>query len=158
MSLFYATHFASFLRTKNPPKKPEWVLWCNKLRLSMRMFSYDNQQTNRYSKNYSWISWHDTLPHNQKSYLRRFQAKHGDGSESIIPLAKSGVWRHWTLLCPITYLLTYSMEQGPSWEASWFAAGQEIPRILWNPKVPHRTHKRPPPVPNLSPPNPVLIP
>ena len=31
------------------------------------------------------------------------------------------------------------MEQGPSWEASWFAAGQEIPRILWNPKVPHRT-------------------
>ena len=56
------------------------------------------------------------------------------------------------------YLLTYSMEQGPSWEASWFPAGQEIPRVLWNPKVPHRTHKRPPPVPILSPPNPVLIP
>jgi len=58
----------------------------------------------------------------------------------------------------LTYLLTYSMEQGPSWEANWFAAGQEIPRILCNPKVPHRTHKRPPPVPILSPPNPVLIP
>jgi hypothetical protein len=40
--------------------------------------------------------------------------------------------------------LTYSMEQSPSWEANWFAASQEIPRILWNPKVPHRTHKRPP--------------
>ena len=27
-----------------------------------------------------------------------------------------------------------------------FAANQEIPRLLWNPKVHHRTHKRPPPV------------
>ena len=33
-----------------------------------------------------------------------------------------------------TYLLTYSMVQSPSWEANWFAASQEIPRILWNPK------------------------
>jgi hypothetical protein len=48
------------------------------------------------------------------------------------------------------------MEQGPYWEANWFAASQEIPRVLWNPKVPHRTHKRAPHVPILSQPIPVL--
>jgi len=43
-----------------------------------------------------------------------------------------------------TYLLTYSMVQSPSWAANWFAASQEIPRILRNPKIHYRTHKRPP--------------
>ena len=45
-----------------------------------------------------------------------------------------------------THTLTYSTVQSPSWEANWFAASQEIPRISWNPKVHYRTHKRPPPV------------
>ena len=37
------------------------------------------------------------------------------------------------------YLLTYSMVQSPSWEANWFAASQEIPRIFMEPKgsLPH---------------------
>ena len=50
------------------------------------------------------------------------------------------------------------MVQSPSWEANWFAASPEIPRILWNPKVHYRTHKRPPPVSILGQPNPVHIP
>ena len=53
---------------------------------------------------------------------------------------------------------TYSMVQRPSWEANWFAASQEIPRISRNPKVHYRTHKRPPPVSILGQPNPVHIP
>ena len=58
----------------------------------------------------------------------------------------------------LTYLLTHSMVQSPSWAANWFAASQEIPRISPNPKVHYRTLKRPPPVSILDQPNPVHIP
>ena len=50
------------------------------------------------------------------------------------------------------------MVQSSSWEANWFAASQEIPRISRNPKIHYRTHKRPPPVSILGQPNPVHIP
>ena len=55
-------------------------------------------------------------------------------------------------------LLTYSMVQSPSWEANWFAASQEIPRISRNLKVHYCTHKLPPPVLILGQPTPVHIP
>jgi len=38
------------------------------------------------------------------------------------------------------------MEQIPSWEANRFSASQEIPRILWNPKVHYLIHQYQPPV------------
>ena len=41
-------------------------------------------------------------------------------------------------------ILTYSMEQRPSWEANQFSASQEIPCILWNPKVHYHIYKSSP--------------
>jgi hypothetical protein len=58
----------------------------------------------------------------------------------------------------LTYLLTYSMVQCPSWAANWFAASQEIPRISRYTKVHYRTHKRPPTASILGQPNSVHIP
>ena len=71
------------------------------------------------------------------------------------------VWPHAPYssdMSPPDLIITYSMVQSPSWEANWFAASQEIPRISRNPKVHYRTHKRPPPVSIPGQPNPVHIP
>ena len=55
-----------------------------------------------------------------------------------------------TLQNLFTYLLTHSLQQSPSWETNRSSFSQEIPRILWNPKVHYHIHKCPPSVPILS--------
>ena len=50
------------------------------------------------------------------------------------------------------------MDQSPSWEANRFSASQEIPHILWNPKIHYLSHKGPPPVTILSQLDPVHTP
>ena len=58
----------------------------------------------------------------------------------------------------LTYLLTHSMEHSPAWKANQFSASQEIPHILWNPKVHYCIHKYLPPVPILCQLDPVHTP
>ena len=57
-----------------------------------------------------------------------------------------------------SHVLTYYMQQSPSWEDNRFLASQEIPQFLWNPKVHYRIHTCPPPFPILSQLDPVHAP
>ena len=61
----------------------------------------------------------------------------------------------WKLLEYFVYLLNNAMQQRPSWEADWFSASLEVPRVLWNPKVHNRICKIPLNVRILSKINPV---
>jgi hypothetical protein len=91
----------------------------------------------------------------QRPLYENMTVHHVIGRDTIVTILQLSLPGQHHLL---TYLLTHSMEQSPSWEADQFSASQEIPHILWNTKVHYSTHKCPPPVLILSQLNPVHTP
>jgi len=72
-------------------------------------------------------------------------------------IARSTDWLT-LLIYSLTFLLSYSMEQNHSGQANQLSTSQEIPRILWKPKVHYRTYSIPPPLHILNHINPAHAP
>ena len=58
------------------------------------------------------------------------------GDYSFMWYATWAMTQHCATSC--NQILTYSIQQSPSWKTNLFSASQEIPRIFWNPKVHYR--------------------
>ena len=86
--------------------------------------------------------------------VRRYRATHIQLRENVCSVKH--VLYIYTYTHLHAHLLSYSMEQSPSWGANRFAASQEFPLILWPAEVHYRIHKCPPPVPILNNHDPVL--
>ena len=90
------------------------------------------------------LVWLDTWLSGLRAYFRQSIPRGVlaclNGQATVIVLLLLHVWD----------LVTYFVEQSPSWEANQFSASHEIPRILWNPKVLYRFYKCPPLVPILN--------
>ena len=64
--------------------------------------------------------------------------KRREGNESLLWKRKKSKWQLCKSFVNKTYLLTYSTQHSPSWEADQFTASQEISNILHNPMVHYR--------------------
>ena len=98
------------------------------------------------SSKFEWTRSRDLICHNHWLFrkdkeLARVTALNDIGRHtSLLRGGAKNSWNIWR-----NYLLTYLLTPGSRVlleKLTGFAANQEIPRILWNPKVHYRTHKR----------------
>jgi hypothetical protein len=95
------------------------------------------------SRMWNWAGTH--LTYTATYLVKTLLVSHGDHAKLwsfslqglIYLLSSSHIWnitvitKYWIYL--LTFLLTYSLEQSPSWEANRFSTSQEVPCIFWNP-------------------------
>ena len=106
---------------------------------SIQLMPYTQESANTKNAKHDPTTKSHTLQSYYSCVSREIQCSDATAAPAQCLWTQSCAWR------AIRQLLTHSMVQRPSWEANWLAASQEIPRILWNPKVHYRIHKLPHP-------------
>ena len=113
---------------------------------TQKMMMKVTQMTQKLSKMRCWLSMQEKL---SQIWARPWHLMISHSTLACCFLCFWPEWLDYVLYAVELYLLTYSMEQSPSWVANRLSASQVISHIVWNPRVHYHIHNCLPPVPLL---------